>query len=480
MRGKAVCGLVMALWAGVCAADMCAYMRIEREIAESDRQNRLLQAGLSDCCLVTDFKASVRMVDGQEVWTDAFQRALDAHAVVKVPARAEPYLIDRTLHIPSNRRIEAAGATMRLFRGTNTIMLRNVNTRDGVKAPIPSDARDSNISIVGGTWEDCRTSRGGFGSSGRYDAEDVGYGNFLGVTTFFLFNNCDHVTVRGVTFVHCGATAVQAGMGNCYHFEDVVFRGCFADGLHLNGGLTRVHAKNVRGEVGDDLVALNAYDWLNSSVTFAPQRYFLCEDLQLTGGYPAIRILPGTYRFPDGSKVDCSINDVIFRRVSGVTNWKLYLQPPAYTVGNAPEWGEVGSGGNIYFERMSVDFANPPDGFPVYTGSDPVRGHFGMFEVGANLDSVTIRDMDVTFHADRYPFSHLITVGPKSATMQRGSSTTEIFAPYLSCTVGVVRVENVRCHGVVPQELVHATGFDNVNGDGISTGRGVVKKVSVK
>ena len=87
----------------------------------------------------------------------------------------------------------------------------------------------------------------------------------------------------------------------------------------------------------DDLVALNAYDWLNSSVNFGPQRYILCEDLELVrlpgvSAYPAIRIQPAKYRYADGSIVDCAISDVIFRRVKGITTYKMYLQTPRYTI----------------------------------------------------------------------------------------------------------------------------------------------------
>ena len=458
-------------------AQECAHARIEREVAAADRENAILQARLAKRCSLLDYANLVQDRDGTNVWTAAFQKAIDENEIVVVPSRAEPYFLDGTLRIRSNRRIEAKGATVRLVNGVRTVMLRNEGTKDGAREPIPFGARDLNIAVVGGRWEDCCTRRAGYGSSGVYDVGVRGFGNFLGVSTLFLFNNCDHVSLRGVTFVRCGGFAVQAGMGEAYLFDDITFDSCFADGLHLNGGLVRVHARAVRGTVGDDLVAINAYDWLNSSVTFAPMRFILCEDMKLLGGYPAIRILPGTYRFPDGKKVDCSISDLILRRISGIRTYKMYLQPPAYEIGGTPEWGEIGTGGNIFFEQLSIDLDKPSDTFDVYMKSDPVRGHFGVFEIGANLSSVVFRDLDVTFHADKLPLSHLVAVGPKSVNVTSGNKTYECFAPYLSCTVGEVCCENVRLHGVLPSELVHETRFDNVNGDGHSSGQGCVKRV---
>ena len=452
-----------------------AYARIGRETAAADRENAIFQARLAKRCSLLDYADQVQERNGTNIWTIAFQKAIDENEIVVVPARAEPYFLDGTLRIRSNRRIEATGATVRLVDGMRTVMLRNEGTKDGAMEPIPSGARDSNIAVVGGRWEDCCTRRAGYGSSGVYDVGARGFGNFLGVSTLFLFNNCDHVSLRSVTFARCGGFAVQAGMGDAYLFDGITFDSCFADGLHLNGGLTRVHARSVRGSVGDDLLAINAYDWLNSSVTFAPMRFILCEDMELVGGYPAIRILPGTYRYPNGKKVDCSVSDVILRRISGVKTYKIYLQPPSYEIGQAPEWGEIGTGGNIFFEQLAIDLDKPSDMFDVYMKSDAVRGHFGAFEIGANLSSIIFRDIDVTFHADRFPLSHLVTVGPKSVQVTANGKMRELFAPYLSCTVGEICFANVRFHGVPPSESVHETRFDDVNGDGHSSGKGVVK-----
>lgn len=473
--------LLAVIWE--CPADELSVREIEREIDRAVADSERLQEVLSDRVLLTDYSAHCAERGGTNFWTCALQKAVDEHAVVCIPASDDPYYIDATVVIPSNRRIEATGATIRLADRMKTILLRNVHTPDGTLVPIPSDGRDDNIAIVGGRWEDNCTARAGYGKSGTYDSGSREVGRHYGVSTLFYFGNVNHLTVRDATFSRCGGFAVQVGDADAVCLERIRFDRCFADGLHLNGNVSRVLARNVRGQVGDDLVALNAYDWLNSSVNFGPQRLIRCEDLvleELPGvrTCPSIRIQPAKYRFADGSVVNCSISDVIFRRVKGVFNYKMYLQTPAYKVGGKREWAEVGSGGNLHFEDLEIDLKRPIDMLGGYKASDPLRGHFAAFEFGANLSSLHFKNIDVAFHLDEWPLSHLVTVGPKSCRdWGTPDDPLEIFDPYVSCEVGKVVLENVRVRGNAPAELVRATVFDDVNRDGASSGRGVIREL---
>lgn len=461
-------------------ADEPSSAEIRAAVAASDAEIARRQSALTDAVSLERYRDLVVSVGGTNVWTRALQRAVDEHEVVTIPASDETYWLDGSVTLPSNRRLEAAGATVSLLPGTRVLMLRNRHTVDGTLRPVPAGCGDTNIAVVGGTWCDWADRRAGYGKSGRYDLTERRKGNFYGVSTLFLFSNCSFVSLRDVTFRNCSGFAVQCGDGEAYDFAHVRFDGCFADGLHLNGNLARVHARDIRGKVGDDLVALNAYDWLNSSVNFGPQRDIVCEDLELVledgKGYPAIRIQPAGFRYADGTTVDCAVSNVVFRKVRGITTFKMYLQTPVYAIGSTPEWSALGSGGNIHFEDVAIDLAEPIDGFRTYRESDPVRGHFGAFEIGANLSSIHFTDLDVRFHADRYPLSHLVTVGPKSylGLKPDGTPDFEIFDPYVSCRVDAIVFENLRTHGAVPAELVHTTVFDNVNGDGNSSGKGSV------
>jgi len=473
----ATCGLA-------CLADS-AELRIEREVEAACREIDKVQTTLSDQCSLAEYRALVRAVNGTNMWTAALQKALDEHEIVTIPASDETYFFDGTVVMPSRRRIEARGATIRLADGMRTVLLRNASAQDGTLAPISASAkRDTDIAIVGGRWEDWCTRRAGYGSTGMFNLLPRRKGNYFGVSTMFFFNNVNRLSVTGATFHHTGGFAVQAGDADAAMFRDITFDRCFADGLHLNGNLTRVLARNVRGQVGDDLVALNAYDWLNSSVDFGPQRYVLCEDLELVRlpgvpAYPAIRIQPAKYRYADGSIVDCAISDVIFRRVKGVTTYKMYLQTPRYKIGSTPEWAEVGSGGNLFFSDLEIDLDAPIDKIGQYVTQEAPRGHFAAFEFGANLSLVHFKNIDITFHADRWPLTHLVQVGPKSCFYpgKDGKPGTEIFDPYVSCHVGRIVLENVRTQGAVPKDLVHVSEFDDINNDDHSTGRGTVGEI---
>ena len=481
-------GLLAATLAGclLAAGATDPYREIEREIAASDAAIAAGQAVLKDRVSLADYAGRVRRVEGGEIWTEALQAALDEHEIVVIPARAEAYGLDATVVVPSGRRIEATGATVALMPGVRTVMLRNAHVADGTRHPVAAGSRDRDIAVVGGRWVDNCSSRAGYGRTGMFNLKPRAVGNFYGVSTLFLFSNVDRVAVQDVTFVQCGAFAVQSAEGDGRLFRHIRFENCFADGLHLNGNLAHVHVADVRGTVGDDLVALNAYDWLNSSINFGAQKYVLCEDLELLSekgrGYPAIRIQPAVYRFADGSEVDCAIHSVIFRRVKGISTFKMYLQTPRYVIGKDPEWSKVGTGGDLYFEQLEIDLDRPIDLLAGYATSDPLRGHYGAFEFGANLSAVTIRDIDIRFNLEKYPLGHLAMVGPKSAFFpgRNGEPGLEIFDPYVSCTVGKVTVENIRVRGRRPAELVRATVFDDINHDGHSTGRGVIQHLDIR
>jgi hypothetical protein len=456
---------------------MCA---VETRVLETAAETAALQYRLSNRCVLAEYSDRVRTVGGTNIWSDALQAALDDHEIVKIEPLEGGYWIDRSIVVPSDRRIEAEGAVVRLLPCTRELMFRNRNVIDGTLRPVPEGRRDRNIAFVGGRYEDWCRRRYGYGRSGRYGS-DRRIGRFLGVSTLFLFSNCDHVTMRGVTIADAGSFAVQAGDGRGHIYEDIRFDKCFVDGLHLNGNLSRVLVRNVRGQVGDDLVALNAYDWLRSSVNFGPQRDILCENLELIVRpdfkvYPAIRIQPAKFRYADGSEVDCSVSDVVFRKVRGVTTFKMYLQTPAYEIGGKPEWSGVGSGGNIRFEDVKIDLDGPIDMIGGYVMSDPARGHFGAFEIGANLNGVHFKDIDIRFNLEEYPLSHLLTVGPKSCIrVLPDGRRMEIFDPYVSCRVKNLTLENVRIRGRKPAELVRESAFNDINGDGRSTGGGRIE-----
>ena len=433
-----------------------------------DTMNRI--AALTDSVSLLAYRPLAH--DG--IWTEALQEALKDHEIVHIPAASEPYLIDASIRIPSNRHIEAdEGAVIRLLEGTRVLMMRNEHTLDGTHMPFSMDGCDTNISINGGRWEEYHRSRAGYGKSGMYD-EDRSY---YGVSTCMLFNHIEGLTLTNMTFAHCAGFAVQAGDAKNVVFENIAFDSCYADGLHLNGNMENVIARNVQGEVGDDLVALNTYDWQNSSVDFGPNRTVLCENLLLapTSRYKALRIEPGIYTFDDGTEVDCSLNDAIIRGVRGIHTFKMYYQTPAYDLTDTPEPGRPGSASHIYFEDIEVDLTGPIDSMEPYLNSYPLRGAFASFELGSNIDYVSFENVHFTLHRDQYPLSYPVLIGPKSVC----DGKREVFDPYISNAVDTMEFRNVTVNGrSFSIGHIKINRYDDINHDGRSTGSGAVRKIS--
>ena len=455
--------------------------QIEDILQKTKEDNLALIAQLHDRVSLWDYRHLVRqgVQNGAtvEVWTDAFQAALNEHEILEIPAQEVPYYIDKTVTIPSNRRMEAEkGAVICLMEGVVVLMFRNEHTGDGTHRPISGENKDTNISIRGGRWEESNRKRAGYRKTGMYDLDES---HFYGVSTCMLFNNMEHLTLQEVEFAHTAGFAVQMGNISDVIAENIQFDSCYADGLHINGYTQRVWTNEIHGQVGDDLVALNMYDWQNSSVNFGPMKTVLVENVGSPSGDRAMRILPGIYYYDDGSWVDCSLEDAIIRRIEGIDTFKMYYQTPAYhRLTERPERGGVGSGTNIFFEDIAMDLRGPADSFEEYLNSDPVRGHSAAFEICSNLKKVVLENIRLTLHREQFPLSYLITAGPKS--IARGD--IEVFDPEVSCEVGEIVLSGITVNGEPmgdPADLIHEIVFDDLYGDGNYNGRGTIHKITV-
>ncbi len=448
--------------------------QIYEKLDAAKAQNEKLISLLKDKTLLSEYACLMKTDGDMELWGDALQTAPNEHEVVVIPAREKPYYIEKQIIIPSNRRIEAEGAVIKQPQECLLLMLRNSSTADGTHHPISGIKRDSNISINGGRWEESRTQRGGYGRSGKYDEER----SFFGVSTLFFFNNMENLTITNIEFAHTAGFAVQAGDIKNAVFEHIRFDSCYADGLHMNGNTENLICRDIKGVVGDDLVALNVYDWQNSSVDFGPMNTVLCEDLKLSEsvGYKALRIEPGRYYFDDGSEVDCALNDAVIKDIDGIRTFKMYYQTPVYYIGQSPERGAVGSANNLFFENIKVDLRGPIDGFPVYRNSDPIRGSFAAFEIGANIGYICLENIDLTLYKEKFPYSYLVCCGPKSVRVD----DREVFDPYLSCRMNTLELKNINVNGIHAYDaadIVREIVFDDVNGDGHSTACGVIDEI---
>lgn len=444
-----------------------------------EKDNREKISSLNDKALITDYTYLIREgKNGDEdvvIWTEAFQKALDEHEVVIIPKASTPYYIDNTVVVPSNRHIEAEnGAVIRLLEGVTVLLLRNKNNVNGARFMPCHNNKDFNISVNGGRWEEYHRVKAGYGKSGKYDRER----SYYGVSSCMFFNNVENVSVTNVTVANAGGFAIQIGEVKNGVFENISFENCFADGLHINGNTENVVARNIKGNVGDDLVALNMYDWQDSSVNFGPAKTILCENLELVEGsrYKAMRLLPGIYYFDDGTEVDCSLDDIIIDKVKGINTFKLYLQTAPYKIGEEPEKGKVGSADNIFFKNIEIDLDKPVDIFDEYTNSDPVKGTIAGFELGANIGYVSLENIDITLHRDKYPMSYLLSIGPKTVRFEG----EELFDPQLDSVAETVELKNIKINDEHTENLkdyVREIVFDDIYGDGNSTAKGKINNL---
>ena len=439
---------------------------IESILKKARERNEFSSSRLLDTCYLTDYAPS------GSIWTEALQKAISEHEVVYIPKKDTPYLIDNSIIVPSNRKIIAEkDAVIKLLIECRVLLMRNEDTCDGTYAPI-TKKRSENITIDGGIWEESCPHRMGYGLSGKYDEDRT----FFGVSTCMLFENINNLTLRNMTFRNCGAFALQIGECTDAIIENIIFESCYADGVHVNGNVENIHVKNIKGEVGDDLVAFNMFDWQNSSINFGPAKNVICEDLVLSESshYKALRIEPGVYTFKDGKKVDCSLENAIFRRINGIKTFKLYCQTPPHSPSLPPEPADVGSGDNIFFEDIKIDLTEPIDKLDGYVTNDEIKGSFAGFELGLNAKSIYLKNIDITLYREKFPFSYLLCIGPKSA---RGENGIEFFDPYFSSSVDNLYLESIKVNGEKPRDIspyIREITFDSLYEELESTASGKI------
>ncbi|MBR5140655.1 MAG: hypothetical protein IKV16_06320, partial [Clostridia bacterium] len=104
--------------------------KIRSSLVAMLKRNQRLSEALWRESSVFNYSSLVRKSEsGVSLWTDALQRAIDENEVVIIPEGI--YYIDKTLVIPSNRRIMAHGAHIKKIPEMNTLLLRNEHLRDG-------------------------------------------------------------------------------------------------------------------------------------------------------------------------------------------------------------------------------------------------------------------------------------------------------------------------------------------------------------
>lgn len=365
---------------------------------------------------------SVHEVRGQ-VWSDAISHCLRRHGAAYIPWSAHPVYIDRPIVLNSGNRLTVHPDTeIRLRVGAvGTCMVRNANLVFSPDQPVsPHPGADTGIAIEGGIWSDQRND--GRGKGGSADADRT----MPGSHGMFLLHNVAGIAVRGARFRDCSGFAIQLGNATDFVVEDVSFDET-ADGVHVEGPASHGIIRRVGGKTNDDAVALNAWDWEGSSMTFGPISDILVEDVALIPGYKwsELRLLPGTKVFPGGARADCHIRRCIFRGIRGVHTIKMYDQPNL----DKPEEDHadpIGRMSELYFSDMTVD------GIPRSRYYD--KSSDAVFDICADVETLSIRNLRLNYTpGENETVPYLVSVGPKAMTWPRGKAPDagwkEVFNP---------------------------------------------------
>lgn len=416
------------------------------------------------------------LVSGKEDWTEAVQKAINENESVYIPQGK--YYIGASIIVTSNRRIKAArGAEIILLSRVKTLLLRNKSVMDGSRRALDlSNPHEENISIEGGFWAEENTERLGYGKSGTFDEAH----SLVGVSTCMLFSGVKNLRLKNMRFGNTAGFAVQLGRCENIKIENIRFIHCFADGIHINGYVKNGFVKNVAGEVGDDLIALNAYDWENSTINNGPIENLRIENVfaATTGEYKSFRIQAGIVPREIG-EIDCYIKDLYVHRVEGISVFKLYLQTPAYS--GEPDGTKVGRLENITIDGVKIILNSPVDQMENYMTCNPLTGNFGAFELGSNISKLTLKNIDATINKTQFPTLHLITAGPKSSYLK--DRRIELFDPYITSETEEIEYKNIRVNGEKTDDLrsqIKEVAFPNdmYEGQYGVGGSGKVKKIT--
>ncbi|MHB8996666.1 MAG: hypothetical protein ACYC63_15575 [Armatimonadota bacterium] len=368
-----------------------------------------------------------------KVWNASLQACLDRHDAVHLPAAETPYYLDGPIILKSGQRLSAdPNAEIRLKPDTSTCMVRNEHVVSGRYAPLPPDLQpDTDITIEGGIWTSLMTSptQTNGNSHARADAADSLPGSY----GLFLLQNVSRVRVSNLVIRQGKVFGLHLSAISDFLIENIRFESHGRDGVHVNGPASYGVIRDIGGVTRDDLVALNAWDWLDSTTSFGPIDHILVECISgaplSAGAADAIRLLPGVKHFPSGATLDCPVTNCVLRDITDIREFKLYDQPNL-EMGRDKDFSDpMGTLRNIRLERLV--FTRP-----------------GTINVATTTDNLSIEDVEFRFDLSANPDYRLVEIGPMSMTwkMRPGDPSTwvEVFSPDCDVTVRGFALTNAR------------------------------------
>ena len=408
---------------------------------------------------------------------------LREHQSLAIPALEFPIMLSRPIRLSSGMHLRIHENTvLRMKEGCGGCMVRNEHVVSGMEGPVTAPILDTDITVEGGQWENA--PRAASANDPSTVIQSFGQTNILLGMIFFC--HAARVTIRNITIRKSDMYGVLIADCRDFLIENITFDDHKKDGVHVNGPASRGLIQNMRGTCGDDFVALNAWDWDTSSVSFGPieeitVRHIACE-------HDEIRLLPGLKTYKSGRKLDCPIKNCAFSDISGAYNFKMYQQPNCHNLKRAhKDFSEIaGLIENVSFSDIRLD--------SLTTGGLAEVRLDALFEMGADCKNISFENFTLGFPADEFKEKSmsLAVIGPKSSTWTRGytdpAEWTELFDPDLIVTAENVSFKNIRFAGVPcsdqplllrEQHLTPNPDYPHTTPKG-GTGYGIIKSLSIE
>ena len=388
---------------------------------------------------IEEFEALVYEKDGCKVYGDAIQAALDKYRCVEIGKRESMYL-EKPVIMRSGYRLKLdRHQHIANIPGTLSCLIRNEHITNGADAKVVHENSDTDISVDGGIWDGGLTEK---------DGEDKRLVTGMtpeckGALSIMIFVNVENLTVKNAEYKNGGINyAVQLGNVKRFRVSDLTFIRYGRDGVHVNGPSSYGEICDLYGEdMGDDVVALNAWDWDTSAITFGTIEKMYVHDNRTTNN--ELRLLPGRKLY-ENSFVDCDVRQSILQRLSGVYTFKLYCQPNIFNAeieGYHDVSGTVGNIYDVWFCDIDIN-ENKNSGFHGL----PVNG---IFDVCADCHDLHFENIHVlsTYGDVEKRGMKFMSVGPLSAVWKNGSDDPqkwgEVFDPDAVCHVENVYFKNI-------------------------------------
>ena len=388
---------------------------------------------------IEEFSHLIYEKDGYRIYGDAIQAALCKYKCVQIP-KGESMYLEKPIIMKSGYRLKLDRYQhIANIPDLRTCLIRNESIINAETKRAVHKDYDTDISVDGGVWD------GGLKDT---DGEDKRLATGLipeykCALSVMIFVNIENLVIRNAEFKNGGINyAVQLGSIKHFHISNLTYIRYGRDGVHINGPACYGEVCNLYGEdMGDDIVALNAWDWDTSAITFGTIEKVYVHDNKTTNN--ELRLLP-VRKMYESDFVDCDIRDCVLQRLSGIYTFKLYCQPNIFNAeieGYHDVSGTVGNIYNVWFDDIDID-ENKASGFHGL----PVNGIFDICADCHDLHFENIRVLASREDVEKRGMK-FVSVGPLSAVWKNGSENPddwgEVFDPDAICHTDDIYFKNI-------------------------------------